>query len=127
MHNGGRLLFHLPVAPAFFVAGAAEARAVPVVAGTDSNRLVVFDSSAPGGILATLNVTGLQVGETILGIDFRPATGQLYAPGSTGRLYVVNPSKGAAVLVGNVGGGEFIRDIAVAPQARSSSARGATA
>jgi hypothetical protein len=44
--------------------------------------------------------TGLQPGETILGIDFRPATGQLYGLGSTSRLYVINPTTGAARMIG---------------------------
>ena len=45
-------------------------------------------------------ITGLQSGETILGIDFRPATGQLYGLGSTSRIYVINPMTGAARMIG---------------------------
>jgi hypothetical protein len=41
-------------------------------------------------------ITGLQSGETILAIDFRPATGQLYGIGSSSRLYVINQNTGAA-------------------------------
>ena len=41
-----------------------------------------------------------QAGETILGIDMRPATGQLYALGSSSRLYTINMSSGAAAVVG---------------------------
>jgi Domain of unknown function (DUF4394) len=35
-----------------------------------------------------------------LGIDMRPANGQLYALGSTSRLYTLNMANGAATLVG---------------------------
>ncbi len=45
-------------------------------------------------------ISGLQSGEAILAIDFRPATGQLYGLGSTSRLYVINPMTGAARMIG---------------------------
>jgi hypothetical protein len=48
-------------------------------------------------------ITGLQAGENILGIDFRPATGQLYALGSSSRLYTINLTTGAATQVGTAG------------------------
>lgn len=44
-------------------------------------------------------ITGLQSGETILGIDFRPATGQLYGLGSNSRLYVINAETGVASFI----------------------------
>jgi hypothetical protein len=46
-------------------------------------------------------VSGLQSGERILGIDFRPANGQLFALGSTSRLYRLDTASGAATPVGN--------------------------
>ena len=55
--------------------------------------------AAPGAIISTTAVTGLQASETILGIDFRPATGQLYALGSTSRLYTLDTTTGAATPV----------------------------
>jgi hypothetical protein len=45
----------------------------------------------------------LQPNESIAGIDFRPATGQLYALGSTSRLYTLNTATGAATQVGGPG------------------------
>ena len=65
---------------------------------TAAGNLVRFSSATPGTIDATVPVTGLQAGETILGIDVRPATRQLYALGSTGRIYIVNQTTGAARL-----------------------------
>ena len=35
-------------------------------------------------------ITGLQSGEAVVGIDMRPATGQLYGVGSSGRLYLID-------------------------------------
>jgi hypothetical protein len=65
-----------------------------------ANNLVRFRTATPGAIITSTPITGLQAGETVLGIDLRPATGQLYALGSTSRLYVVNTNSGAATQVG---------------------------
>lgn len=46
-------------------------------------------------------IGGLQTGENVVGIDFRPANGQLYALGSTSRLYTINLATGAATQVGS--------------------------
>ncbi len=51
--------------------------------------------------LSSATITGLQMGETISAIDFRPATGQLYGLSSAGRLYVINPETGAARMIGS--------------------------
>ena len=53
---------------------------------TATNNLVSFSSTNPGTFLINRPITGLQEGETVLGIDFRPANGQLYALGSSNRL-----------------------------------------
>jgi hypothetical protein len=53
--------------------------------------------------MSTVAITGLGAGETILGMDFRPATGQLYALGSTSRIYIINLTTGVATQVGTDG------------------------
>ncbi|MBY0455940.1 MAG: DUF4394 domain-containing protein, partial [Gemmataceae bacterium] len=71
------------------------------------NTLVRFDSATPG-TTTTVAVTGLGTNQTLVGIDFRPRTGQLYgtavANGSTTTsvltTYTINPRTGAATLVG---------------------------
>ena len=68
---------------------------------TTSNVLIGFTSVAPGTILSSVTITGLQAGETIVGIDFRPVTRQLYGLGSTSRVYTINLTTGAATLVGS--------------------------
>ncbi|MEG1051904.1 MAG: DUF4394 domain-containing protein [Janthinobacterium sp.] len=65
---------------------------------TASNKLLSFDRATPGTIRSTATITGLQAGENLLGIDFRPADGQLYGIGSTGRLYTLNGGTGAATV-----------------------------
>jgi len=53
-------------------------------------------------LVTTLNtLTGLQAGETILGLDFRPADGQLYGLGSSSRVYTINIVTGAAIPIPN--------------------------
>lgn len=65
-----------------------------------NNNLMIFNPFIAGSpIIKTL--TGLQSGETLYGIDFRPANGQLYAISSTSRLYTINTSNGVATLVGS--------------------------
>lgn len=83
-----------------FAIGATNAKAVPIYAVSTGNQLVRFDSSTPGTLVTVGPVTGLQAGENILGADFRPATGQLFALGSTSRLYVINKTSGSATLAG---------------------------
>ncbi len=70
-----------------------------IYALTTSDTILRFDSNTPGTIDDTLTLSGLQPGEDLLGIDFRPATGQLYGLGSTSRLYTINLGTGAAVAV----------------------------
>jgi hypothetical protein len=70
-----------------------------IAAVGNSTALLSWDSSAPGSILSGSFVAGLQSNETIVGIDFRPATGQLYALGTSSRLYTLNTANGAASAV----------------------------
>jgi hypothetical protein len=67
---------------------------------TINNELVKFNSADPSTILQTINVTGMQTDEDLVSIDFRPNSGQLYGVGSTGRIYQVNVTTGAATQVG---------------------------
>ena len=67
---------------------------------TVANVLVGFDSAFPNFAAAIGPITGLQKGEQILGIDFRPFNGQLYGLGSTSRLYTIDRFTAAATEVG---------------------------
>ncbi len=63
------------------------------------NQLLIFNPDRLTTMIKKA-ITGLQEGEKILGIDMRPATGQLYALGSSNRLYTINMASGAAAAVG---------------------------
>lgn len=69
-------------------------RAEQIVALTSGNRLLFFDSATPGTVTKSIAVSTVG-GETLVGIDFRPATGDLFAIGASGRLYSLNLTTGA--------------------------------
>lgn len=86
---------------ALLAATLAPATAQELLAGLGpKNKLVLFTSSDPGSV-EVVKITGLPRGETLLGIDRRPATGQLYALGKTSRLYTINTETGAATAIGS--------------------------
>ncbi|MBC6605491.1 DUF4394 domain-containing protein [Hymenobacter sp. BT188] len=75
---------------------------------TGSN-LISFDSSTPRVIRTSTSVTNLAAGQALVGLDFRPATGELFAlgynataaaPTANAQLYTVNPGTGALTAVG---------------------------
>jgi hypothetical protein len=84
------------------IAASICAHAEAIYVTTTTNTLVTFDSATPGTVSA-VSVSGLQSGESLSGIDVRPATGEIYGFGSTGNLYVIDPVTGNATLVGGVG------------------------
>ena len=66
---------------------------------TDNNRILQYNAKTAETSSGSITVNGLQLDERILSIDFRPATGQLYALGSTSRLYTINLTSGNATAV----------------------------
>ena len=87
--------------PAGNITGLAIPTSPVAYAIDETNNLLIFNFMNIGTPISKA-ITGLQTGETILGIDMRPATGQLYALGSSSRLYVLNTSSGAAAAIGTV-------------------------
>ena len=89
---------------AVFLASAAwaatlPAQAVPVYAVTESGYLVTFDSTSPNAAATVGLIAGMGEDETVIGIDFRPADGQLYAVTDGNNLYGLNTSTAGATLV----------------------------
>lgn len=84
----------------------------PVAAGdtiilTGTGRIVTVNRAAPATVLSSVAITGLASGDTLLGIDIRPADNALYGISSTGVIYTIDPATGAATrksaLVANTG------------------------
>jgi hypothetical protein len=71
------------------------ARGETIVALTSGKRLLFFDSATPGTVTKTITITTAG-NEALRAIDFRPATGNLYALGASGRFYILNLTTGAA-------------------------------
>lgn len=75
---------------------------------TSTFNLVTFNSTSPSSFLSSVAISGVVAGQTLRAIDFRPATGTLYAlsslnSASTGvaQLYTVNLGTGVLTTVGS--------------------------
>ena len=66
-------------------------------ATTDQNLLIRFNARDPERLREVRAISGLPAGVNLRGIDFRPATGDLYGVGSDSVVYRVNPVTGIAV------------------------------
>lgn len=64
-----------------------------------SGNLVTFGAQNPDRV-RSVAITGTQSGETLVGLDFRPNTGRLFALGSSSRVYSVDTLSAAATVVG---------------------------
>ncbi len=78
----------------------APAAAATMFGLTSTGNLISFGSTTPTTLSLNVPITGLQAGESLRGIDFRPANGMLYGLGSTSRLYTINTTTGVATPVG---------------------------
>lgn len=83
----------------------AESIAIPtnkVAYGMNGADFVVFDLTSYSYL--TKASSGLQANETVIGMDIRPASGQMYAVGSTNKIYKVNMATGVFTAVANLSG-----------------------
>lgn len=72
----------------------------PVAYAADaSGKLYRFNPMSPQPSM--VDFQGLAMGERIVGLDFRPANGQLVAVSSASQLYAVNTSNGMLTKIGN--------------------------
>ncbi len=106
---GRRFLLTLGTAAGFALALAApktvQAQTVFGLSGTD---LTSINLASPNNSQTRVPITGVTAGQTLVGIDFRPATGELFAlgydattAGNNARLYVLNQSTAVATPVGS--------------------------
>lgn len=79
-----------------------------VVALTTGGQLMTFNAATPGTVTANVSVTNLSGNQLLVGMDFRPATGQLFALGydnaltvNNAQLYTINYTTGVATAVGS--------------------------
>lgn len=86
-------------------AGSVQAETIYGITGSlAGGNLVSFDSANPGASNNIGALSGVVAGHGVRGIDFRPATGELFAistSGSAAQLYTVNLLNGALTTVGS--------------------------
>jgi hypothetical protein len=75
-----------------------------LIYGLSGNNLIEFDSQNPGFIRSYKSITGLTAGQTIAGMDVRPATGELYALGydttnNNSQLYTIDMMTAMATAI----------------------------
>ena len=68
---------------------------------TADSKLVSFTATAPATMLTNTAITGISAGQILVGMDVRPATGELFALGFNASndslsLYVINPATAVA-------------------------------
>lgn len=81
--------------------GSAGAQSGGLVYGlNDAGELIGFDPANPAQVETRVAISGDASGDSILGMDFRPATGELYAIGASSTVYTIDPASGAASTVG---------------------------
>ncbi|MCE2979686.1 MAG: DUF4394 domain-containing protein [bacterium] len=81
-----------------------------VFAATQSNRLLRLDPASPSRVASERQIVGMHQGEQIAGLDFRPADGRLYALGTAGQLYRIDPATAVATRVGPGGMSALVLD-----------------
>lgn len=83
------------------------ASAAVIALSSNGTSLLRFAANTPGAT-TSVAITGITLGESLVGIDFRPTTGQLYALGinpilDNGTLYRIDPQLGTATAIGTAG------------------------
>ncbi|MBC7800498.1 MAG: DUF4394 domain-containing protein [Gemmatimonadaceae bacterium] len=86
---------------ALTVLGATAAHAIPAT-GLSGNTLFSFDTATPTTATNTVGITGLRAGESVIGIDYRPASDVLYGLTTSSALYTINAFTGAATLASSL-------------------------
>ena len=81
-----------------------SSQAVSIYALTTDNKLLLVDGDVPANISSVRAITGLDVGDDLVGIDVRTATGQLYALGRDAHLYTIDPDTAVATKVADLAG-----------------------
>lgn len=73
---------------------------VEFTALSKDNKIYYYNATNLNMPIKNYSITGLAQGETIISIDYRPATGQLYGLGSSSKLYLINENSGMATALG---------------------------
>ncbi len=86
------------LATAALTLATAGAQAVTLVGLTSASQLARIDTADIAGATTTA-ITGLAMGDRLVGIDERPADGKLYGVSLSNKVYTVDATTGAATFV----------------------------
>lgn len=86
------------LATAALTLATAGAQAITLVGLTSANQLAHIDTGNIAGATTTA-ITGLAMGDRLVGIDQRPADGKLYGVSLSNKIYTIDEMTGAATQV----------------------------
>jgi hypothetical protein len=74
---------------------------LPIMTGdtlvlTNDGKLASFNRAQPSTLISNESIMGLKSNDSLIGIDYRPADGKLYAVGHLGNIYTIDPSTSKA-------------------------------
>ncbi len=69
---------------------------------TTTGKVIQFNTKKPGSINSTVTISGLGTNQSLAAMAYRPSDGRLYCITNDGFLCTLNPSSGAAAVVGTV-------------------------
>lgn len=96
-----RLPLALPAAVAALAFTAPTAGAAEIFYGIGlDNSLVTFQSDSPQAVRSSTRLAGLAPRESIVALDVRPNSGELYGLSNQSRLYVIYPASGTVRPIG---------------------------
>ena len=72
----------------------------PALGLTTENEVFEFNVNSPGAIGDRLKISGLQSGESLKGIDYRPANNELWGISDKSMLYMIDLGSGKATSMG---------------------------
>ncbi len=67
---------------------------------SDTGKLAHRSGLLPNLVLRQVQTHNLRAGDTLIGLDVRPATGGIYSLGRSGQLYIIDPGTGRASALG---------------------------
>ena len=68
---------------------------------TDAGTVLTFNATTPGAVGSEMPLTGIPEGDWLVGIDHRPATGQLLGLSASGTVYWIDPATGETWPIGD--------------------------
>lgn len=71
-----------------------------VIAVTSGNALIRFNAGQPQVTTSAMPLTGLRVGDRVVGLDHRVARGELFALGASGQVYRIATATATATAIG---------------------------